>query len=149
MAPARRPHPAAGGGGPGAEERGRLALLGAGGVGPLAVGQAGGGGRGARGEGLRVELHLLVSALLPRRERHSVGTDSISNFPFLRTRVCRSPIIPAAQPSHLPPLTPAHSLLGREGVGRGGAGRFPASGPPVCIPVFIFNFLKVFYFKSI
>ena len=91
--------------------------------GPLATGQA-----GACGEGLRVELHLHVSALLPGPGRFAVGTDPVSNFPSFRTGPGSSGVpVPPPSPlwpltpgnSHLQPLTPAHSLQGRWG--RGGA----------------------------
>lgn len=80
VAGAGRPYPADGGsaaargGGPGAEDRGGLALLVAGEVrGPLAVGAGGERRPVARREVLQVELHVHVFALLPRRERHIVG----------------------------------------------------------------------------
>lgn len=80
VAPAGRPYPADGGaaaargGGPGAEDRGRLALLVAGEVrGPLAVGTRGERRPVARRKVLQVELHVHVFALLPGRERHIVG----------------------------------------------------------------------------
>ena len=101
--------------------------------GPLAAGQA-----GAWDEGLRVELHLLVSALLPGLGRFAVWTEAVSNFPSLRTGPGSSgvpvplpshlwllmPVHSHLQPltrgnSHLQPLTPAHSLQGQWG--RGGS----------------------------
>ena len=71
----------------------------------LAAGQA-----GARGEGLRIELHLLVSALLPGLGRFAVGTDPVSNFPSLRTGPGSSGV-PVPTTSHLWPLMPVHSHL--------------------------------------
>ena len=65
---------------------------------------------GVRGEGLWVELHLLVSALLPGLGRFLVWTDPVSKFPSLRTGPGSSSI-PVPPPSHLWPLTPAHSHL--------------------------------------
>ena len=65
---------------------------------------------GVRGEGLWVELHLLVSALLPGLGRFLVWTDPVSKFPSLRTGPGSSSI-PVPLPSHLWPLTPAHSHL--------------------------------------
>ena len=66
-------------------------------------------GEGARSEGLRVELHLLLSALLPGPGRLAVGTDPVSTFPFL-SKGPGSSGVSMPPPSHLPPLTPAHSL---------------------------------------
>ena len=71
----------------------------------LAAGQT-----GARGEGLRVELHLLVSVLLPGLGYFSVGTDPVSSFPSLRTGPGSSGV-PVPTPSHLWPLMPVHSHL--------------------------------------
>ena len=80
-------------------------LLEAGGVrGRWAVWQA-----GARGEGLRVELHLLVSALLPGPGRLPLETDPASTFPSL-SKGPGSSGVSMPLPSHLPLLTPVHLL---------------------------------------
>ena len=70
--------------------------------GPLVGGQV-----GARGEGLWVELHLLISALLPGPGCFTVGTDLVFKFPSLRTGPGSSSL-PMPLPSHLWPLTRAH-----------------------------------------
>lgn len=49
----------------------------------------------------------------------AAGTDSVSSFPFPQD--ASSAGFPAPPPSHLPPRTPAHSLLGTWG--RGGSGQ--------------------------
>ena len=72
--------------------------------GPLAIGQA-----GARGKGLGIELHLLMSALLPGPGRLTLGTDPGSTFPSL-SKGPGSSAGSTPPPSHLPLLTPAHSL---------------------------------------
>ena len=136
MAPAGRPYPADGSaaaardGGPGAEDRGRFALLVAGEVrGSLAVGAGGERRPVARREVLQVELHIHVFALLPGRERHIVGDQLTLQLLFRQDRGVFQELrhlggeSPSPQPSH-PPLTPARSLLAR---GRGG--RAPASEP--------------------
>ena len=72
--------------------------------GPLAIGQA-----GACGEGLGIELHLLLSALLPGPGSLALGTDPGSTFPSLSKGPGSSGFSMPA-PSHVPPLMPAHSL---------------------------------------
>ena len=72
--------------------------------GPLAIGQA-----GARGEGLGIELHLLLSALLPGPGHLALGTDPGSIFPSLSKGPGSSGVF-RPPPSHLPRLTPVHSL---------------------------------------
>ena len=57
-----------------------------------------------------MELHLLVSALLPGLGRFAVGTDPVSNFPSLSTGPGSSGV-PVPPPSHLRLLTPVHSHL--------------------------------------
>ena len=89
--------------------------------GPLAAGQA-----GARSEGLRVELHLLVSALLPDRGRFAVGTYPVSNFPSLRpssgcSGVPASALTPVA--AHACALAPAAAHACALAPGLVGAGR--------------------------
>ena len=126
--------------------------------GPLAAGQA-----GACGEGLYVELHLLVSALLPGLGHFAVGTYPVSNFPSLRTGPGSSgvPVPPPSylwllmpvhsnlQPlkpgnSHLQPLTPAHLLHGWWGRGEVFASlRTPGWN------ILILHFLKVFDLISV
>ena len=135
-------------------------LLEAGGVG--AAGQV-----GARCEGLWVEMHLLVSALLPGLGRFAVGTDPVSNVPSLRTGPGSSgvPVPPPSylQPltpgnshlhrltpgnSHLRPLTPAHSLQGWWG--RGGAFvslRTPGWNILIIHFLKVFDLISVFFFK--
>lgn len=106
-APAWRPHPAAGGGDPGAADRGRLALPGLEGSG---VGQAG----GAVGGCGRAALTRVCAAPWSRASRRG---DRLSlQLPF-RQDGSSALRLPCASPSHLPPRTPAHSL----GMGRGGA----------------------------
>ena len=72
--------------------------------GPLAIGQA-----GALGEVLGIELHLLLSVLLPGPGRLALGTDPGSTFPSL-SKGPGSSGVSTPPPSHLPLLTPAHSL---------------------------------------
>ena len=104
-APAQCPHTAAGGRHRWAEDRALLALLWAGGVrGPLAVGQV-----GAHGEGLGIELHLLLSALLPGPGHLALATDPGFTFPSL-SKGPGSSGVSMPPPSPLPLLTPAHSL---------------------------------------
>ena len=116
--------------------------------GPLAAGQA-----GAWDEGLRVELHLLVSALLPGLGRFAVGTDPVSNFPSLRTGPGSSgvrvpptshlwPLMPGN--SQLQPLMPANTLQGRWGQG-GAFVSLRTSG----WNILILHFLKVFDLISV
>ena len=64
---------------------------------------------GARGEGLRVELHLLRSALLPGLGRLALGTDPVPTFPSL-SKGPGSSGVSTPLPWHLSLLTPAHSL---------------------------------------
>ena len=105
-----------------------------------------------------MELHLLVSALLPGLGRFAVGTDPVSNVPSLSTGPGSSGV-PVPPPSHLrlltpvhshlqplmpgnshpQPHTPAHSLPGRWG--RGGA--FVSLRTPGW-NILILHFLKVF-----
>ena len=70
----------------------------------LAIGQP-----GACGEGLGIELHLLLSALLPGLGRLALGTDPGSTFPSL-SKGPGSSGVSMPPTSHLPPLNPAHSL---------------------------------------
>ena len=71
----------------------------------LAIGQV-----GVRGEGLgMIELHLLLSALLPGSGRLALGTDPGSNFPSLSKGPGNSGVS-MPPPSRLPLLTHAHSL---------------------------------------
>ena len=72
--------------------------------GPLAIWLA-----GALIEGLGIELHLLLSVLLPGPGRLALGTDPGSTFPFLSKGPGSSGVSTPA-PLHLPPLKPAHSL---------------------------------------
>ena len=72
--------------------------------GPLAIGQA-----GSCSEGLWIELHLLLSALLPVPGLLALGTDKSSTFPSLSKGLGSSGVF-MPPPSHLPPLTPTHSL---------------------------------------
>ena len=72
--------------------------------GPLAIGQA-----GARGEGLGIEVHLLLSALLLVPGRLALGTDPGSTFPSL-SKGPGSSGVSTPPPSHLPLLKPVHSL---------------------------------------
>ena len=116
---ARSPHTVAGGGDPGAEDRGRLALLGAGGVGrrwPL-----GRRGRAVRGCG-RAALTRVCAA--PWSGRPAVGTDSVSQLPFPQDGSSR------AQTSlRLHPRTCRRSRLRtRSWAGGGAEGRLSASG---------------------
>ena len=67
------------------------------------------GRRRARSEGLRVELHLLVSALLPGPGRLAVGTYPVSTFPSL-SKGPGSSGVSMPLPSHLPLLKPVHLL---------------------------------------
>ena len=72
--------------------------------GPLAIGQS-----GACSEGLGIELHLLLFALLPGPGHLALGTDPGSAFPSLSKGPGSSGVsMPPAL--HLPLLTPAHSL---------------------------------------
>ena len=71
---------------------------------PLAIGQA-----GDCGEGLGIELHLLLSALLPGPGHLALGTDPGSTFPSLSNGPVNSGVS-TPPPSHLPLLTPAYSL---------------------------------------
>ena len=70
---------------------------------PLASGQA-----AACGEGLGIELHLLLSALLPGPGRLALGTDPGSTFPS-RSKGPGSSGVSMPPPSKMPPLTPLHS----------------------------------------
>ena len=70
----------------------------------LAIGQA-----GARCEGLRIELHLLGSALLPGLGHLALGTNPASTFPSL-SKGPGSSGVSTPPPSHLSPLMPVHSL---------------------------------------
>ena len=72
--------------------------------GPLAIGQA-----GAHGEGLRVELYLLLSALLPGPGCLAVGTDPASTFPSL-SKGPGSSGVSTPPSSHLSLVTPVHLL---------------------------------------
>ena len=63
----------------------------------MAIGQA-----GARGEGLGIELHLLLSVLLPGPGRLALGTDPGSTFPSL-SKGPGSSAVSTPPPSHLPP----------------------------------------------
>ena len=72
--------------------------------GPLAFGQA-----GVCGEGLGIELHLLLSVLLPGPGHLALGTDPGSTFPSL-SKGPGSSGFSTPPPLHLPPLTPVHSL---------------------------------------
>ena len=72
--------------------------------GPLAIGQA-----GALGEVLGIELHLLLSVLLPGPGRLALGTDPGSTFPSL-SKGPGSSGVSTPPPSHLPPLMPVHSV---------------------------------------
>ena len=64
---------------------------------------------GAHGEGLRVELHLLVSVLLPGPGHLAVGTDPASTFPSL-SKGPGSSGVSMPPPLHLPLLKPVHLL---------------------------------------
>ena len=70
----------------------------------LAIGQA-----GAHGEGLGIELQLLLSALLPGQGHLALGSDPGSTFPSLSMGPGSS-VVSMPPPSHLPSLTPVHSL---------------------------------------
>ena len=70
----------------------------------MAIGQA-----GACGEVLGIELHLLLSALLPHPGHLALGTDPGSAFASLSKGPGRSGVS-MPPPTHLPPLKPAHSL---------------------------------------
>ena len=62
-----------------------------------------------RGEVLGIELHLLLSALLPGLGHLALGTDPGSTFPSL-SKGPGSSGVSTPLPSHLPLLRPAHSL---------------------------------------
>ena len=70
----------------------------------MAIGQA-----GACGEGLGIELHLHLSALLPGPGHLALGTDPGSTFPSL-SKGPGSSGVSMPPPSHMPLLTPVHSL---------------------------------------
>ena len=62
-----------------------------------------------RGEGLGIELHLLLSVLLLGPEHLALGTDPGSTFLSL-SKGPESSGVSMPPPLHLPPLTPVHSL---------------------------------------
>ena len=64
---------------------------------------------GARGEGLGIELHLVLYALLPGPRRLALGTDPGSTFPSL-SKGPGSSGVSMPPPSHLPLLMTVHSL---------------------------------------
>ena len=82
----------------------RLTLLWSGGFRALAIVQA-----QALYEWLGIELHLLLSALLPGLGHLALGTDPGSTFPSL-SKGPGSAAVSTPPLSRLPPLTPAHSL---------------------------------------
>ena len=61
------------------------------------------------GEGLGIELHLLLSVLLPGLEHLALGTDP--GFTFLSlSKGPGSSGVSTPPPLHLPPFTPVQSL---------------------------------------
>ena len=64
---------------------------------------------GAHSEGVQVELHLLVSALLPGPGHLALGTDPVSTFPSL-SKGPGSSGVSTPLPSHLALIMPVHLL---------------------------------------
>lgn len=112
-APARRPHPAAGGGDPGAADRGRPALPGAGGVGGWA-----GGGRAVGGCGTAALTRVCAapwSGASRRGDRLSLQLPFPQDASSALRLPCASALAPAA--AHACALAPGHVGAGR-GVGQ-------------------------------
>ena len=90
---------------------------------------------GPRGEGLGIELHLLLSALLPGPGHLALGTDPGSTFPSLSK-------FPGSSGGHASTLAPASAhtcTLSGDRVGP--CNHLPPSAPVTWILLFIFNLL--------